>query len=386
MFQKANEKRHMVAELLQNFDWDESREGVTRESRSRIFIVGLPGAGKSTLLNRLCGWTVSESGADNLDSTEEPFEDFGLFCLATLPENDNDGPGNGFEAISPYGYIGGNYDPIPYPDDLSSPVSADPLAMAEAADLVVYMLDGAVGARAADYRWVGRLRRLGLPLLVVLNKCDLFETDLAARQAEIEKRLAAITLPISALTGLNLPEALVAKMMSICPKLAVPLGRELPDFRRKAARRMIHQTAIFNGLISLQPVPILDLPIQMMTLTSLLFRLTALYHNPPVHARRREVMAALAGTLAARYAVQQLIKLAPVVGWFISGVIGWMATWTIGQGVLSYFEAGGDDRIEQSWQRTKNKAGQIVQSGRRCWQRRPRLRVRIERNQETTEF
>ncbi len=368
-----------VRELLQALNWDESREEVSRESRSRILILGLAEAGKSMLLNQLCGWTVSEPGLTlpaGLETNVEAVEDFGLFQLVTLPQQDaGQARGSGFyeQPISPYGYIGGADTGGPYINNFGSLPVEDPLELAEVADLLLYVIDGPKGVRAADYRWVGRLRRLDIPLLVVLNKCDLIEEHLAARQKKIEKRLASKVLPVSALEGSHIWDKLLPKMVKMCPKLTLALGRELPQFRSQAARRLIQQTAIINGIVALEPVPLIDLPIQIMTLTGLMLRLAALYDRPATGVRRREVFLAAAGGLGARYGAQQLAKIVPVVGWLISGFIGWSCTWLLGRTAVAYFEAGGDDAIDRSWGRTKGGMGRVRRAMGRRWQRRPRL-------------
>jgi uncharacterized protein (DUF697 family) len=240
---------------------------------------------------------------------------------------------------------------------------------------LVYVLDGPAGVRPADYRWVGRLRRLGAPLLVALNKSDLLAGELPARQVEFETRLATGVLPVSALTGANVEAGLLPKMVNLCPNLTVALGRELRGFRRRAAVRLVHRAALLNGLVALEPVPLIDLPVQIMTLTGLMLRIGAVYERPPTEIRRREVVAAVAGGLVGRLAAQQLAKIIPLVGWAISSVIGWSCTWALGRAAIVYFEAGGDAAVDRSWNRTKGGVDRLYRLVGQRWQQRPRLKV-----------
>lgn len=387
-------------EWWNNFNWESTKAEIDRESRARILLVGLPGAGKSTLLNRLCGWTVSPP--HETQPAEEPtppgwagstaeVEDFGLFCLIDLPAetggyDEGLGWGLGFEAGNENGNgQGWGSDPIWVS-------SMEPWSLLEGADLLVYLIDGAVGVRPADYRWIGRLRRLGLPLLVALNKEDLLEAEALQRLPEIEQRLAASVLPISALKGASVPTRLVPAMVNACPNLAVALGRELGSFRREAAGRLIGRAAIINGFLALEPVPLIDLPFQIMNLVGLMLRLGAVYNRPPAAVYRREVTAAVAGGLVGRYAAQQAAKLVPVVGWIASGLIGISCTWLLGQAAVAYFEAGGNTAgfgelsrtVNRRWEQARQQLGQTwqpVQTGWRRWVvmpwgRRPRLQVR----------
>jgi uncharacterized protein (DUF697 family) len=186
-------------------------------------------------------------------------------------------------------------------------------------------------------------------------------------------------------------------MMDACPALAVPLGRELRSFRRQAAARLIRQAALFNGLIALEPVPLLDIPLQMVTLVGLVLRIAAIYDQPPSNTQRREVLAAIAGGLAGRYATQQAVKLVPIVGWVVSGLIGVSATWLLGRAAVAYFEAGGDaalaagweqtrERVQQSWSPVRGAWQVLTESQRRWkasvgrrWRARPRLQVGVVR-------
>lgn len=56
-------------------------------------------------------------------------------------------------------------------------------------------------------------------------------------------------IPISALTGWNVEERLLPALLDSAPKMAVPMGREILGLRRVAARRIIHQAALFAGLM-----------------------------------------------------------------------------------------------------------------------------------------
>lgn len=371
---KLKQTAEVWRDMLQNFDWEETREGVSRESQARIVVLGLSGAGKSTLFNQFCGWQVSMTGADPplAASGAAPVEDFGLFCLVDLsPEPDRSSD------LNLYGTLPAHWSPDtpgaangagPTGWEWDEPLSLNalsPLEVAETADLLVYVVDGGVGVQAADYRWVGRLRRLGMPLLVVLNKSDLLaEADLAARRAEMQTRLAASVLPVSAQTGAGVKDELLPKMIAMCAKLTVALGRELGDFRQQAATRIIHRAALLNGVVALEPVPLIDLPVQVLTLTGMMLRLGATYDRPPTDVRRREVVVAIGMGLLGRFTAQQIAKLIPMVGWLVSGAIGWVATQAVGRAAMAYFEAGGDGAVDQGWRNVQSTAGRLC-----CWLR-----------------
>lgn len=206
--------------------------------------------------------------------------------------------------------------------------------------LVVYLLDGAAGTRADDFRWLAALRAGGRPLIVALNKIDLLDTP-AAVAAQAQK-LGMPVIPISAHTGANVEECLLPAMLDAAPRLAVPLGLELLALRRVAARRVIRQTAILSGLMgALQPVPILDIPLQAMVQVGVVMRVGAAYGQAPTGGMNREVMGTVISTLGLRYLALALVKLIPLIGWAVSGVLCAMMTYLLGEGAIRYYEAGG---------------------------------------------
>lgn len=294
------------------WQWDELAAEINLESQARVALVGLAGVGKRMLFNRLRGWVVSYSQPAEAHYFSLRVEPYGLFVLADLPEEAAEAPMSGEELLLSLG---------------------DPA-------LVVYVLDGTAGVRQADFRWVSLLRAGGRPVLVVLNKCDEL-VDVAAAVEEAQHRLGMRVIPISADTGLNVEELFLPALLDSAPKLAVPLGREILKLRRLAARRIIRQAATLTGLLGLQPVPLLDLPFQAMLQAGVVLRVGAAYGQPPTGGLRREVLGAIAGTLGARYLAQVLIKLVPLLGWVLSGVLGVTTTMLIGEAAIQYYEAGG---------------------------------------------
>ncbi len=301
------------------WQWDSLASEIGQESQARVAFAGLTGAGKSLLFNRLRGWVIS--GKDDMmvvDSFELEadlrLEALGIFILADLPEQ--------FTA---------QYD-----------VRA---AMGEPA-LVLYLLDGTSGVTATDYRWVAALRAAGKPLVVALNKCDLVDdTDAAVREAS--EKLGAPVIPFSAHTGENVEDRLLPALLDAAPRLAVPLGRELQGMRRHVSRRVIRQSAILAGLAGVQPVPLLDLPFQVMIQVGVVMRVGAAYGYVPTGSMNRETAGTIVGTLGVRYLVLALIKFIPFVGWAVAGALISVMTYLIGEGAIRYYEAGATIPLSQ---------------------------------------
>lgn len=299
------------------WQWDELAAEIGQESQARLAIVGLPGAGKSMLFNRLRGWHISGEHASV--QVEGAFacsiESYGTFLLVDLPHAPQDIHSSGEETLMTLG---------------------DPA-------LLVYIVNAEQGVQSADYRWVSLLRATGRPLLVTLNKTDRFQDDPAALEkliTDAESRLGMSALPISAQTGLNVEGKLLPAMLDAVPKLAVILGREIQSLRRQAARRVIRQAALLTGMLSAQPLPVLDVPFQAMIQSGVVMRVGAAYGHPPAGGINKEIVGAVAGTLGLHYLMQTIVKFIPFLGWAISAVIGFTATLLIGETAIRYYEAG----------------------------------------------
>lgn len=302
---------------LDNFrnlwQWDDLAAEISQESRARIALVGLPDVGKSMLFNRLRGWDLSGRGeaVQSLDAPEDiQLEPYGFFVLADLPA-----------ALRSTLDVG---------ESLTFTLG-DPT-------LLVYLLDATTGVRPADYRWIATLRASGKPMVAVLNKVDLLP-DAGPAVAQAEERLGMPVIPISALTGLNVSERLLPGWLDIAPRLAVPLGRELSHLRRMAARRVIHQVALFAGMMGAQPIPLLDLPFQAMLQVGMVLRVGAAYGHAPTGGMNREIISTVVSAMGLRYLGASLIKFIPLLGWAVSAVISIASTVLLGELAIRYYES-----------------------------------------------
>jgi uncharacterized protein (DUF697 family) len=190
----------------------------------------------------------------------------------------------------------------------------------------------------AEYRWLCRLRGLGKPVIPVLSKADLLGERLPAIQADLERRLATPLVAVSAEADPDVALRLLPRVLESEPDLLVPLAGEIPILRRQAATRLIRQTALISALTGLEPVPLLDLPLQLALQARLLLRLAAIYGQARPAGGSREMVAAAAGGLGMRYAVQQLAKLVPVFGWLLSGLLSGAITYLIGQAAAAHYQ------------------------------------------------
>ena len=345
-----------IGSLLNALDWDHVRAEVEREAQARIAIVGMKGVGKSSLLNRLRGWEVSPPGnhgnasvqTSEASKTSEvyiPVEDFGLFVLIDLPDEVAIGATwprlhNSFSGDILDNYWEATWTTLSDADLILFVLGSDAFVYSHREEQLSWeakVSPESVGLRTAEYRWFCRIRSLGRPLIVVLNKVDLLSTQLDEIQAELERRLAASVILISSHQGTGLEDILLPRMLSACPGLAVALGREMAAVRRSAAGYLIRQGVLLSVLTGLEPVPFLDIPVQLASQMRLLLRLAALYGRLERGDNSRELLASVAGGLGVRLGAQQAAKLVPVLGWVVSGLLSGLSTWLLARAAMAYF-------------------------------------------------
>lgn len=313
--------------LLNGMDWENVRTNVERESQAHVILAGAANTGKTTLLYRLKGLdegTIEPIDYQDIvaDPSEEPLgeeqpavsENFGFFAVLDLLPGKPPNSSNGyFEGNGVWGEL-------------------------ESADLIVWVLDGVRGLHAWEYEWISRVRSLGKPLLVVCNKQD--EMKNLNVLARWQQALGIEILSISARDGTNVMTQLVPRMADAIPSLATALGREVVEWRRTAAERIMRRAATLSGLVGLEPVPLLDLPFQITIQLQMVLRIGAIYGQPLRDQYGREMLVTMVSAVAVRFVGGQLAKVVPLVGWVISGVLAAGGTWAIGRIALEYFEHG----------------------------------------------
>ena len=176
-------------------------------SRSRVVLVGRPNVGKSTLFNRLVGGRtaiVTAVPGTTRDVLREPVE----------------WQGAGFELVDTGGLFGASDDP------LQSEVSVRGLRALDGADLVLMLVDCREGLVTADREVAERIRQLGVPVVVAVNKVD--GPAQAARAEEFHELGFDPLLNVAAEHGLGVGD-LLDEVVSRLPGVTVAGGPETAD-------------------------------------------------------------------------------------------------------------------------------------------------------------
>ena len=302
-----------VRNLFQALEWDKLSREIEKETHARLAIVGPVNSGKSTLFNLIKGRKVSAVKAVPGTTKGLVTEEVGPFVLVDTPG---------------FGEVGGV--------DRANMARA----AAEGADVAVLVLDGAAGLHQSDFDLYESLRTAHVPLVVALNKIDLIKRDLADAQADIERKLGSLVIPISAKTGAGVAEQLLPAIVEAHPWMTVALGRALPPFRREFCNRLTRNAAVLNGLIAAEPIPGIDVPLLLAAQVRLVLRIAAIYGEPLSVRHARELLTTIAGGVALRYAAAELGKFIPGPGWLVAAAVTGAGTLAIGRVATAYFEGG----------------------------------------------
>ena len=303
----------LVRGFMQAINWEQAQEEVLEGLGNTIVIVGQPNTGKSTLFNQLKGQQISAVSPQAGTTKALIRTDFGPFTLVDTP-----------------GHL---------PDVTEAGI--------QQASLVVFMVDGEKGLRPEDRNLLMTIKELEKPTVVVVNKIDMLKTPQAGDDManDVAMRLGVSgVIPISARTGTNVAEELVPAMIGASPEAALVIGRELPEYRRQAAQRIIRNAMLVSLAAGLEPIPLVDIPILLGTQVRLVLRLAALYGEPIDSAdalkHARELVVTMISGLGLRFLAEQAAKAVPFGGDIVAGAIAGAATWSIGEVALEYYESG----------------------------------------------
>ena len=288
-------------------NWKAAEADVQTELKRKIVIAGVPNSGKSTLFNKIQG-RYRSAVSPVAGTTINPIRGaFGPFVLVDTP-----------------GHL---------PDVQEE--------NARNAAVILVLVDVTKGLRKEDRALFATLKKLNRPLIVALNKIDTLNRDPEAIADELATELGVSdVIPISGKTGANVAEDLIPALIEASPEAALAIGRQLPEFRRVAAERLVRNAALISLAAGLEPIPLVDIPIILGNQVRMVLRLAAIYGEPLSAQYIRELVSAVAGGLAMRFVAEEASKAVPFGGDLVSGAIAAGGTWAMGRVAIEYFESG----------------------------------------------
>jgi len=285
----------------------------------RIAIVGLKGTGKKTLCNSLWGWQVQGD-----DLPDELIRQLGLFTLVTVPDNAYD------ESAVIY--------------------------QLESADLVIYAVDGTVGIRTEDVRWIARLRALPAALLIVINKINLMPEALTPTAlAQMQDQFARPVIQLNAQDVNAMHEQLLPHMLKVCPALTVPLAAEITSLRWRVVGQLIRESAIMSGLVTLENGATVDVAALIDLQRRLVQHIARVYGYADPDNNGHTGVGTVAQRVVLDMLAQVLARFGPLGRGLAAGLIGASGTWAVGYGAqIRYTGAASFPRLNRVFRRNGN--------------------------------
>ncbi|HQY95158.1 hypothetical protein [Caldilinea sp.] len=215
----------------------------------------------------------------------------------------------------------------------------------------LYLAPAAGGWDAADAQAFARLRSLGPPLLPVVTCGTATELAATTTTALVQRLSRALGVaPLTVMTPAQSDDAedapagvsdsyatLLRRLLAYAPALAGALGCEAPHLRRQVAADRIRTTVWLAACVGLEPLPIVDLPVQLLLQRRMAHTIAAIYGQPPPGLVSGEGVGLLTAGLTVRYVTQQLVRLAPGIGWLLSGALSGVSTWLLGRTLVLHY-------------------------------------------------
>jgi small GTP-binding protein len=328
--------------------------------KHKVAIVGPANVGKSTLYNQFIQEKQAAAAVSPVPGTTRVIQEAeaGLFTVVDTP---------GADAIGPIGAV----------------ERQRALDAARTADFLIILFDTIQGIKRSELEVYQELTALNKPHVVVLNKSDLAQRDLAAVIQGAAANLGLKpeqVIPISAKHGDNVGRVLTAIAVSE-PALVAALGSAMPAYRGKLAARAITTAAGLSAVIALTPIPIIDFIPLVITQAVMVLGISRIHNRRITLSLIKELAATFGLGLAGRTLFQELSKLGGVPGWLLSAAIASSTTAIMGYAASVWFERG--ERISPATLKlmTKQLAGTMLTALRSLGHRRPNevlLRERIE--------
>lgn len=278
-----------------------------------VAVVGPVNSGKSTLVNQLTGEEVARVSPVPGTTRETQWVPVGPFKIADTPGMEEAGGEERTERA---------------------------LAAAKEADLIILLFDAGTGITESYLALYHRVRALGKPTVVALNKIDLVKSYEQEAIRSAEETLRTEVLAISCKTGYNLGELMKALVL-VDPRVLNVMAGILPRYQKEIARQRVATGAALAGAVGWEPLPIADvIPITAIQ-AMMVLDIGKLYGHKITLERARELLATFAGGIVLREGFRQLTKLIPIGGSIVSGAYAAAGTAALGAAAIAWFESGG---------------------------------------------
>lgn len=321
------------------------------EEANQVAILGPVNVGKSTLYNALIHNQKDKAECSPVPGTTRTNQasHTGLFELLDTPGLDHGAESGGEERNQA-------------------------LLAAEGAEFLLVVFDAAKSVNASDRALYRRIRELGKPHLVVLNKMDLIPKSQHRPVRESAARILDLAfeqvIPISAQSAQGV-ENLILEITAAEPRLLVKVAESLPGLRRQLGWQAIRRAAVLSALVGLSPLPFVDLIPLTLIQGNLVLTLGRIYGRPLTLKSVFEMASTFGLGWLARLLFQNVSKLGGIPGWVLSASIAASTTMTIGFTALTWFETGKTPSEDEMKKRAGGLQTRVKEALMRLGRRKP---------------
>ena len=204
------------------------------------------------------------------------------------------------------------------------------------ADLVLLLLDSQYEVSKQTFHLFKKVKSLGKPLIIGLNKADLVSnpTEMAKKTKKILRERTVVLSVYNKMSLQSLFQAIVASHRNAL----YPLTTGFPRFRKTICRGIVTQAAIGCSLVRVIPIPISNLlPIAAIQ-TSMVLKISRAYGYQIDQKRSRELIPTLLSGSLIQKASNHFSREFPKQEKLISSSLSGIGTYLLGQGAIHYFE------------------------------------------------
>ncbi len=228
----------------------------------------------------------------------------------------------------------------------------DDAARAEAAHLIVLMLDATRDDFSAEARQFAEWQRAGRTVVVFYNKMDAVP-DTSVVSTTMTAWAGAHVAWGSARDPQSLASSFVPRVMEVLKEQRLALARQYPLFRLTVARELISDTALANASYVLgtgfaEIVPVFTVPFNVADIViltknqALMVYKLGLALGLPVQwqAHVAELGSVVGAGLVWRQIARQLVGLIPVWGIVPKVAVAYAGTYAVGEAILHWYQTG----------------------------------------------
>lgn len=259
------------------------------------------------------------------------------------------------------------------------------LQAARDASFMLVVFDASRGVLTGDLELYERLKALGKPHVVALNKMDL----IAPRHRDEVRRAAASALhldeaqvlPVSAKESTGV-DRLLLEIAVAEPRLLGYLGSLIPAMRRKLAWQAIRRATTTAMVVALIPLPLVDLVPLAAVQVGLILTVARIFAQPIGVGRAGEVIGTFGFGLLGRTLFHELVKLGGLPGWMLASSIAGATTMSIGVTAMRWFESGRKPTRAEAAKLARGIQGRLGQVLKSTFRRKPKKIVLTQRLEE----